>query len=178
MFGNKKIQRKEADLRAKFTKLDVDELEYCIEDELDKHANPRLAPLVMFHQIWSAVLRTGETKWIDETMTHFENRKTLEGVAAAMWPEEQEMLEALTAIKESGIDLRHITTLARRSQVHLLSHVAYTLSDSHSDEEEFRDVHWAVFETDEDEKPLRKMNVLHEYFGMVDPDREQEVKVK
>jgi hypothetical protein len=171
MFGRKQKKRTEADLRAKFIKLGVDEPEFCVEDELDDKSNPRLAPLVLFHNIWQGVLRKGDTEWITETIDHFESRKNLQGVASAMWPEEQELLDALNAVAKSGIDLEHITTLARRSQEHLLYHVAYTLSDSHSDEEEFEDVRWAVFETDKDENPLKKMNVLHEYYELVDPDR-------
>ncbi len=171
MFGKRSKKRSEDDLRKKFIRLGVDDLEFCIEDELDAQANPRLAPLVLFHNIWQGAIRKGDTDWITETINHFEARKALEGVAATMWSEEQELIDALRAITESNIDLKHITTLARRSQEHLLYHVAYTLSDSHSDEVEFEDVNWGLFETDEEDNPIRKMNVLHEYYGLVDPDR-------
>ena len=173
MFGSRGKKRSVTDLRHKFEVLGVEDIEFQIEDELDGQSNPRLAPLVLFHNIWGAALRKGDTEWLEETIRHFENRKSLTGVAAAMWPEEDDSLAALLAIRASGVDLKHVTTVARRAQEHLLHHVAYTLSDSHSDEEAFQDVHWAVFETDADGKPLRQMNVLHEYYGLVDPDADK-----
>ena len=49
--------------------------------------------------------------------------------------------------------------------------MAYTLSDSSTDVALFRDVHWGVFEMTEEGKVLRQMNCLHEYYGLVEPDR-------
>jgi hypothetical protein len=172
MFAKRPKKRSVDDLRRKFEALGVQDIEFQIEDELDDQSNPRLAPLVLFHNIWGAALRKGDTEWLEETIRHFENRKNLTGIVAAVWPQEDDFLEALLALKASGVDLKHVTTIAKRAQEHLLHHVAYTLSDSHSDEEEFKDVHWAVFETDKDGNPLRQMNVLHEYYGLVDPDAE------
>jgi hypothetical protein len=173
VFGKKAMKRPAQALKAKFEKLGVDDVDFSVEDELDGQSNPRLAPLVLFHEIWKGALRKGDTGWLRATIEHFENRKNLSGIAAAMWPEEDDFLKALLAVRDSGVDLEHITTIARRAQEHLLHHVAYTLSDPYSDEELFKDVTWAVFETDEDDKPVRQMNCLHEYYGLVDPDRER-----
>ncbi|MCG7966023.1 MAG: hypothetical protein JAY63_05430 [Candidatus Thiodiazotropha taylori] len=174
MFGTKQKKRTETDLRQKFTKLGVDELEFCIEDEQDANANPRLAPLVLFHNIWKGVLSKGDNEWFSDSISQFESRQSSQGSSEEMWPEEQELFSALNAVAKSGIDLKHINTLIRQNQESLLQHVAYTLSDCYSDEEEFQDVYWAVFETDKNQKPLRPMNVLHQYYGLVDPEREME----
>jgi hypothetical protein len=171
VFGRKTIKRSASDLKAKFETLGVDQVDFSVSDELDPQSNPRLAPLVLFHEVWKGALRKGDTEWLQASIEHFENRKNLSGVAAAMWPEEDDFLQALLAVRDSGIDLKLITTIARRAQEHLLHHVAYTLSDPSSDEELFKDVTWAVFETDENDKPIRQMNCLHEYYGLVDPDR-------
>ena len=171
MFGRKAVKRSPEDLKAKFERLGVEQVDFCVEDELDQRANPRLAPLVMLHQFWQGVLGKNDTEWLSATIEHFENRKQLTGAAAAMWPEEDGFLKALLAVRDSGIDLKHITTIARRAQEHLMQHVAYTLSDSSTDEALFRDVHWGVFEMTEDGKVLRQMNCLHEYYGLVEPDR-------
>ena len=169
LFGKRTKKRTEAELRQKFTKLGVSDIDFQVKDELDEGSSPRLAPLVMFHNIWKGVLRKGDTQWINETIRQFEARKNLKGAAAAMWPQEDDFLTALLAVQSSGIDLNHITVIARRCQEHLLHHIAYKLSDSHSDEEEFKDVSWAVYETDEAGKPQRQMNVLHEYASVVEP---------
>ncbi len=42
MFRMRANKRSPEELRAKFTKLGVDEIDFCVEDELDKSANPRL----------------------------------------------------------------------------------------------------------------------------------------
>ena len=115
------------------------------------------------------MLRPGDNEWIESTIDQNEMRKNLNGIAAAKWPQNDRLLSALQAVVDSGIDLNHITTIARQAQEQLLYHTAYTLSDSSSDEPIFRDVTWAVFETSEDGKPLRQMNVLHELCGLVDP---------
>lgn len=172
MFGKKPKKRSAEDLKNKFNALGVEDADFSVEDELDDQANPRLAPLVMFHQIWQGALRKDDSEWLAAAIRDFESRKDLAGVAAAMWPEEDDFLKALLAVRDSGLDLKHVTTIARRAQEHLLYHVAYTLSDSHTDEEVFSDVHWAAFETDESGNPLRQMNCLHEYFGLVDPCRD------
>ena len=164
-------KRSAADLKAKFEKLGVDNVEFSIEDELDEDANPRLAPLVMLNQFWQGCLPKDDPEWITDLIRHFENRKNLTGVAAAMWPEEGDYLKALIAARDSGLDLKHIAVISRKAQEHLLHHIAYTLSDPYTDEELFKDVYWSVFETTEDGDPLRKMNCLHEYYGLVEPGR-------
>ena len=171
MSKGKSIKRSEADLKAKFERLGVDEVDYCVSDELEE-GNPRLAPLVMFHEIWQGALRKGDTQWIEASLAHFENRKKLTGAAGAMWAEEDDFLQALLAVRASGIDLKHITTIARRAQTNLLYGAAHTLSGAHSDDPLFQDVHWAVFETDERGEPLRKMACLAEYCCLVEPDRD------
>lgn len=169
MFGLSSKKRNAALVRSQLEKLGVAEIDYCVTDEMDANSNPRLAPLVMFQEMWKGALVDGDTQWITSTIEHFERRKGLSGVAAAMWPQDDPFVDALIALRDSGVDLKHLTTVVRRAQTHLLHHVAYTLSDSHTDELLFEDVHWAVFETDKDHKPLRKMNCLHEYYGIVDP---------
>lgn len=171
MFGSRTKKRSSDELQAKFKRLGVTDVDYSVKDEMDAKSNPRLAPLVMFQEIWRGILRKADTTWLTATIEQFERRKQLTGAAAAMWPQEDDFLQALLAVRDAGVDLKHLTTIARQAQVHLLHHVAYTLSDDHSDEPLFQDVHWAAFETDENGKPLRKMNCLHEYYGLVDPDR-------
>lgn len=171
MFGKGSLKRSAQDLRAKFEKLGVPDVDFHIKEEASEKSNPRLAPLVMFQEVWKAVLRRKGTGWIANTIEHFERRKGLTGIAAAMWPRDDAYEAALLAVRDSGIDLEHINIIARRAQLHLLHHFAYTLSDSHSDETLFKDVYWAAFETDENGKPLRKMNCLHEIYGDVEPDR-------
>lgn len=169
MFGMGSRKRNAARVREQFEKLGVADLDFHVGDELGGESNPRLAPLVMFQEMWKGALTEGDTEWITSTIEHFERRRQLTGAAAAMWPQEDPFVDALVALRDSGVDLKHLTTVVRRAQTHLLHHVAYTLSDSHTDEPLFSDVHWAVFETDEEGKPLRKMNCLHEYYGVVDP---------
>jgi hypothetical protein len=169
MFGKKSRKRDGALVRKQFERLGVADVDFHVEDELSGDSNPRLAPFVMFHEMWKGALADGDTQWISNTIEHFERRKGLTGAAAAMWPQNDPFAEALIALRDSGVDLRHITTVVRQAQSHLLAHVAYTLSDSHTDEPLFENVNWAVFETDDEHKPLRKMNCLHEYFGAVDP---------
>ena len=130
MFFKNKTKRTKADLEAKFRALGVADVPFQIEMELDANSNPRLAPLVLFHNIWGAVIRRNDVEWLEASINHYEMRKELTGVAAAKWPEDDTFLSALKAVVESGIDLKHITAIGRRAQEHLLHNVAYTISDS------------------------------------------------
>lgn len=171
--NRKSIERSHAELEKKFRILGVSDIEFQISEELDENSNPRLAPLVLFHNIWGAVIRKNDIEWLEESIKHFEMRKELTGIAAAKWPQDDDFLTALHAVVQSGVDLKHITAIAKRAQEHLLNHVAYTLSNSDSDEPAFEDVHWAVFETDEEGNPLRQLNMLHELYGIVDPEGQE-----
>jgi hypothetical protein len=168
MFEPKRAKRTSADLKAKFEALGAPDVDFQISVE-QEDGNPRLAPLVLFHNVWKAVLRKGDTQWLEQTIKHFEMRKQLTGVAAAKWPQDDTFLNSLKTLVDSGIDLAHVTAVARQAQQHLLYHFAYVLSDSTSDEEVFKDVGWAVFETDADGKPLRPMNELQALAGIVEP---------
>ncbi len=173
MFGKKPKKRSAEQLREKFEALGVDQIEFCIEDEMDTDSGPLLSPLVLFHEIWQGVLPKGDTAWFEETAEQFRRRAELEGVAAAFWPQEPDVEEAIAAIEKSGLNVKHLTTLIRRFQETFVYHVAHKLSDSHTDDERFSDVNWAVFETDEDGNALEQMNVLHELAGLVNPDRDR-----
>lgn len=117
--------------------------------------------------------RKGDTSWIDGYIEHFEARQKLSGLAACLWQENDAFLNGLRAVKASGIDLNHITAIVRQMQDDVLNHLAWTLSDSRSGDELFRDVNWGLFETDEDGNPLRQMNVLHYYYPIVEPDADK-----
>ena len=153
--------------------LSEEEIDFYMESELDEGGNPSLAPLVMFKEIWGAAVRKGNNDWLTSTIDEYEMRKSLEGAAAARWPQDDQFLNSLKAVVDSGIELDHITNIVCQAQEHLLYQVAYVLGDSYTDEELHEDVNWALFQIDNNERPVRRMEMLHELFHAVDPDRDE-----
>ena len=166
---------KKSKLRKQFKSLGLSDsdVDFYMESELDDSSNPTLAPLVLFNMIWGATVRKGNNEWLTNSIDHFEMRKELEGVASARWPEDDQFLNSLKVVVDSGIELDHITNIVRQAQEHLLYQVAYVLGDSSTDDQVHEDVNWALFQTDKNDKPTRRMEMLHELYHAVDPDREE-----
>ncbi len=167
--------RNEEKVRKQFECLGLSQenIDFYMQSEMSKTSNPTLAPLVLFDKIWEATVRRGDNDWLTSTIDNFEMRKKLDGIAAARWPENDDFLNSLKAVVDSGIDLNHITNIVRQAQEHLMYQVAYVLSNSYIDEELHGDVNWAVYQTDEDDKPIRRMGMLHELYHAVDPEEKE-----
>ena len=171
MFKGKIVRTKE-EAQKVLEFLRVEYAEAYSDDEVDSNKNSAIVgAFAMLHQFWKGVVPADSIDWIQNTITDYQHRKSLDEKNAVTWPEDETYLDSLKAMVDSGIDPNHITNVVRRAQENLLNHVCYSLSDPWSDEKELKDIFWAAFETDEDGNPVREMNVLHEMYWKVNPDR-------
>ena len=124
---------------------------------------PQYARYVFLRQAWEGVIGDGDTSWIDTLVEESEGDPRGPGAGAG---------HALKRMLATGASREDIAEVVRVMQWQTLAELAYQLADPSVVEypsEELPEVHWALFETDEDGKPLHPIDGLHESVLDLDP---------
>jgi hypothetical protein len=128
---------------------------------------PQLLRFLFLRGMWKGVVSEGDTEWIDAyvAMSKRDPDAPLSGVGAA--------LQRLLA---GGADPSDLCDLVRGMQYETLFSVAYLLDDPspawddiQADVPELEDVAWGLWEEDGDERPVRRIDGLHESALDTDP---------
>lgn len=124
---------------------------------------PQYARFVFLRQAWSHVIAEGETSWVDHMIQESERRPRDPGAGAGT---------ALSRMLALGASREDIAEVVRVMQWQVLAGLAYQLSDPGSVDypsDEFPQVGWALFEIDDDGRPLQPIDGLHESVLDTDP---------
>lgn len=124
---------------------------------------PQYARFVFLRQMWECVINDGDTSWIDTLIQDSEQGPNNPGAGAG---------PALKRMLATGVSRDDIAEVVRVMQWEVLAELAYQLSDPGVVDypvEDLPEVHWALFETDEDGKPLHPIDGLHESILELDP---------
>ncbi len=124
---------------------------------------PQYARLVFLRQAWKAVVADGDTSWIDKLIAV--SARDPDAPGAGIGP-------ALSRILATGASRKDIAEVVRIMQWELLFAFTYLLSDPGKVEypsKNLRRVNWALFEVDDNGRPLHPISGLHESVLGTDP---------
>jgi len=128
-----------------------------------EEGTPQYARLVFLRQAWKAIIADGDTSWIDVLIRVSEHSPR--GPGAGAGPALERMLAA-------GASREDLAEVVRVKQWGVLFALTYLLSDPGKVEypsKKLPRVNWALFEVDENGKPLHPIPGLHESVLGTDP---------
>lgn len=140
----------------------VDDAEGWARSQLSEGIN-QYARLVFLSGAWQSVIREGDTTWIDGLVSAAEKRPDDPGAGAGL---------ALKRLMAAGADRDDLGDLVRVMQWELLAALAYQLSDPHIvtyPSDPVPRVGWALFEVDDNGRPLREIGMPQESVLETDP---------
>ena len=127
---------------------------------------PQLARYLFLRGAWKAVLTEDDVRWID---AYRKSSSDPDAPLAGVGP-------ALDRLLGRGIDPRDLTDVVRAMQYEVLFAICYLMDESfpatgdlEDPSPELTSVGWGLFETDEEERPLRRIGGLHESALGMDP---------
>lgn len=128
---------------------------------------PELAKATFMALAWQKVQSESDDSWIEKWIADSHRYRDGPCMSAGL---------AIEKMLAQGVDRDTIVDLVRTTQAQLIWDLLYQLDDSGSsadlpigDRPEIRRVGWALFETDEEFKPIQSFGDLHDEFIEYDP---------
>jgi hypothetical protein len=118
---------------------------------------------VFLHQAWKNIIPDRDTTWITPLIEEADKKPNDPGAAAG---------PALRRMLQAGVNPQDITDVVRVMQWHILFDLMYQLSDPSIVEypsKNMKHVQWMLFEVDDDENPIDRIDMLHESVLDTDP---------
>jgi hypothetical protein len=132
---------------------------------------PQLQRFLFLRQAWRAIVKDGDVAWVDSQIA-----------SAQASPDApfSGLGSALKRAKALGVLPEDLAEIARASQAEFLFQLCYLLDDPRFEEPELQDLHWGLFQVDQDDRPLLpRIGGLHESVIDTDPTgREMRPPVK
>jgi hypothetical protein len=152
-------------LRSIFQALGASPPESWARSEVEENI-PQLAIFLFLRAAWKCVVPDNDPSWIHEARMPPEHPNA---PGAGLGP-------ALDRLIAKGADLRDINAVVRNMQYALLFNLCRLTEDWTQGREdlprvsaELDSVRWALFEIDEEQRPLRKIACIHESVLSMDP---------
>jgi hypothetical protein len=149
--------RTERELAALFARLGASEPEAWARSQA-RDGVPQLERYLFLREAWRRVIKDGDASWVEAQM-----QTPLNEPGGAIGP-------ALRRLLDAGADRDDLTTIVRVMQWRLLFDFCYLLSDPGLPEDEVRNVAWGLFQIDEQGRPGRSIDGLHESVLETDPE--------
>jgi hypothetical protein len=121
---------------------------------------PQLARFLFLRQAWRQIVADGDVTWIDREIQFAKRSPDAPGAGLG---------HSLSRLLSGGANREDLTELARTVQWQLLHGLCYQLSDPSIAESELGHVRWGLFEVNNDGKPGRPIEGLHESVLETDP---------
>jgi hypothetical protein len=117
-------------------------------------------------QAWSEIEDEKDTSWIDRYIAWGKDKTA----AKTFWGRLSRSLESM---RSKDVKDAEIAAVVQTAQYLLLGSVCYQLDDCDSSpinvEGDWPRVRWALFQVDDNGKPLQRIGGLHEYADSMDP---------
>jgi hypothetical protein len=139
-------------LAERFKKLGCENPESWARSEVEEDI-PQLARFVFLRQLWGLVI----------TPSRMRELNNFSG------PNDDGRGGALRRIKDCGVDNKDLLTIVREAQVSVIREVASILDELYTLGPEFEGINWGLFEVDEEYRPTRPMDGLHESIDDTQP---------
>jgi hypothetical protein len=147
------------ELAAIFRELGAPEPEAWAASEIDEGI-PQLARYAFLKGAWDRIASDDDLSWIDNVIANVppESSDPYSGAAHSM----RRMIQA-------GVSKSDIAQLVRSTQAEFLFDLCYMMDDPGAVSGNQDYVNWAFVELDDDDKPARQINGLHESVLETDP---------
>ncbi|MBS0264775.1 MAG: hypothetical protein JSS02_22765 [Planctomycetes bacterium] len=111
-----------------------------------QHGIPQFARFVFLRELWKCAASRGSHEWL----RHLD------------LPNDDGKGGVKRRLKESTASIDDLTELVRAAQAEVVRNVAYLLDGYVPDEDLVEKIRWGLFELDDDLKPARELDGLHE----------------
>lgn len=159
--GNEEVDptMNQEELTALFRKLGADDPEGWARSQIQEGI-PQLARFLFLRHAWRRIVEEGDSSWIEYALQRAQTHpdEPYAGVG-----------HALKKLRARGATDEELTDVVRGMQAQMLFSFCYLLEDPGNVEAEVADVHWALFQIDEEGNALGHIGGLHESVLETDP---------
>lgn len=147
----------------------VDPKEWIEEYEQGNAVHEKIG---LYKAVWQKIISLENTQWLDESIEFLSQDFSGNLYAAAYVNDDPEFLEALEAIKESGVEIKHLNQVIKAMQLSVIYEII-ALNDGIVEMENCNSIGlFTVVETEEgiEIQPDRPLGQMHDDFHLFDPD--------